>query len=542
MNKTLRLVIFLGWSVLLGGGTLLPLAAQESARPAPVITPTTGKPAGKAERVVIVVWDGLRPDSVTDEATPTLAKLAREGTTFTRHHSVYPSSTEVNGTAMATGCYPGHSGIIGNRMFIPGIDPLRSVATETVGTIRKGDEASSGKYLAVPTLAELAHAAGWRTVIAGTKNVVLLQDRAVRPEGDLATESVVLHAGDTLPPGVAKRLNEANGAPFPVTVQLPNVVADAWTTKALTGTLWNGTPPKLSVLWLSDPDFTQHQFGPDSPQAHRALASSDGNLATLLGMLDAKHWRDTTDVFVISDHGFSTVGQPSDVTNALVAAGFSATHEYKKPPQPGEVLVVGLGGSVYLYVAGHDQPTIRRLTEFFQQTAFAGVIFTNGGLPGTFGLNAVHIDSPNAPDVVVALRWNDDKSVTGFPGTMMSEGRKPGQGSHASLSRYELHNTLVANGPDFRVGFRDELPSSNIDLAPTIAHILHLPNVPPMDGRVLAEAFAEGVAMEVTKPVTQRAEATREIGNTATWRQYLQTTVYKGETYFDEGNAVVPAK
>ncbi len=531
MNKTPRLLTRLGLSLSLGVATFSSLAAQEPA-PSP----------RRAERVVIMVWDGLRPDSVTDESTPTLTRMAREGVTFTRHHSIYPSSTEVNGTAMATGCYPGHSGLIGNRMFIPAVDPLRSVATESVGTIRKGDETSGGKYVAVPTLAELAHAAGWRTTIAGTKNVVLLQDRAARPEGDLATESVLLHAGDTLPAGVSKTLNDANGAPFPATVQLPNVVADAWTTKALTGTLWNGTPPKLSVLWVSDPDFTQHQFGPDSPQAHRALGSSDDNLAALLGALDARHWRETTDVFVVSDHGFSTVGQPVDVTDALVAAGFAATHEYKKPPQPGEVLVVGLGGSVYLYVAGHDEPTIRRLTEFFQQSAFAGVIFANGGLPGTFGLSAVHIDSPNAPDVVVAMRWNDDKNANGFPGLIFSEGRKPGQGNHATLSRYELHNTLIASGPDFRAGFRDELPSSNLDLAPTVAHILGLPNVPPMDGRVLSEAFASGVATEITKPVTQRAEATREIGHDAVWRQYLQTTTYQGETYFDEGNAVLPGK
>ena len=211
----------------------------------------------RAERVVIVVWDGLRPDSVTEEATPTLFRLGREGVTFTRHHSVYPSSTEVNGTAMATGCYPGHSGLIGNRMFIPAVDPLKPVATEAVETIRHADEASGGKYLAVPTLAESMHATGWRTVIAGTKPVVLLQDRQARPEGDLATESVVLYAGNTSPPNVAEKLGAAAGAAFPATVQLPNVVADAWTTKALTDTLWNGTPPKLSVLWLSDPDFTQ---------------------------------------------------------------------------------------------------------------------------------------------------------------------------------------------------------------------------------------------------------------------------------------------
>ena len=531
MNYPPRRILHLAWSLLLTAGSLS-IAAQEAAPPA----------RSKAERVVIVVWDGLRPDSVTEEATPTLAKLAREGVTFTRQHSVYPSSTEVNGTAMATGCYPGHSGIIGNRMFIPSVDPLRSVATEAVATIRQADEASGGKYLAVPTLAELAHAAGWRTVIAGTKPVVLLQDRAARKEGEPGVESVLLYAGNTLPAGVAKSLDEANGAPFPPTVQLPNVVADAWTTKALTETLWNGTPPKLSVLWLSDPDFTQHQFGPDSPQALRALASDDANLATVLAALDARHWRETTDVFVVSDHGFSTVGQPVDVTRALVAAGFKATKEYAQPPQPGEVLVVGLGGSVFLYVAGHDQPTIRRLAKFFQQSAFAGVIFTRDALPGTFGTAAVHIDSPDAPDLAVAMRWNDDKNANGFPGLIFSEGRKPGQGNHATLSQYELHNTLIAGGPDFRAGFRDELPSSNIDLAPTIARLLHLPNVPPMDGRVLEEALADGVGKEAGQAVTQRLQVTLEFGKDAVWRQYLQTTTYGGETYFDEGNAADPAR
>ena len=516
--------------------------AQESTAPAsPVTSPAANAP--KTERVVIVVWDGLRPDSVTDEATPTLARLAREGVTFTRQHSVYPSSTEVNGTAMATGCYPGHSGILGNRMFIPAVDPLRSVATEGLDTIRKGDEVSNGKYLAVPTLAELMHVAGWRTTIAGTKSVVLLQDRAPRAEGDLRKESVLLYAGSTLPAGVAKSLDEADGAPFPATVQLPNVVADAWTTKALTGTLWNGTPPKLSVLWLSDPDFTQHQFGPDSPQALRALASDDANLATVLATLDAKHWRETTDVFVVSDHGFSTVGQPVDVTASLVTAGFSATKEYQAPPRDGDVLVVGLGGSVFLYVAGHDQATITRLSEFFQTAPFTGVIFTHDALPGTFGLGAVHLDCSAAPDLVVTMRWNDEKNAQGFPGLIFSEGRKPGQGNHATLSRYELHNTLIAGGPDFRAGFRDELPTSNIDLAPTIAHVLNLPNVPPMDGRVLWEALNDGSGKESGKsPITQRAEGTREIGKETVWRQYLQTTTFEGETYFDEGNAVGAGK
>ena len=194
---------------------------------------------------------------------------------------------------------------------------------------------------------------------------------------------------------------------------------------------------------------------------------------------------------MVSDHGFSTVDKPVDVTGALVAAGFHATREFHASPASGDVLVMGLGGSVFLYVTGHDQATIARLATFLQGEPFTGVVFTSGVLPGTFGLDAVRLECPAAPDLIVAMRWNDEKNANGLPGLIYSEGRKAGQGNHATLSRYELHNTLIAAGPDFRSGFRDEMPSSNIDLAPTIAHLLKLPNAPTMDGRVLTEGFAE---------------------------------------------------
>src|ERR1035438_4426881 len=73
----------------------------------------TGFAAGKAEQVVVVVWDGMRPDFVSETNTPTLHQLAREGVFFQNHHAVFLSSTEVNATAMATGCYPNRSGILG---------------------------------------------------------------------------------------------------------------------------------------------------------------------------------------------------------------------------------------------------------------------------------------------------------------------------------------------------------------------------------------------------------------------------------------------
>ena len=165
---------------------------------------------------------------------------------------------------------------------------------------------------------------------------------------------------------------------------------------------------------------------------------------------------------------------------------------------------------MYLYVVGHDKATIARLADFCERSTFAGVIFTRDGLPGTFPLARIHIDSPDAPDVAIALRWIDERNAAGFPGEIFADGgRRSGQGTHGTLSRYEMHNTLVASGPDFRKAFRDELPSSNADLAPTIAHLLGLAH-PPMDGRVLSEAFAgapgDGAASPQTAP-SERLEA-----------------------------------
>src|SRR4029077_16620262 len=80
--------------------------------------------AGKAKHVVIVVMDGLRPDSVIEADMPNLSKMAKAGTFFDKHHPVYLSTTEVNGTALATGMKPARSGVVGNREYRPDIELL----------------------------------------------------------------------------------------------------------------------------------------------------------------------------------------------------------------------------------------------------------------------------------------------------------------------------------------------------------------------------------------------------------------------------------
>src|SRR6266702_7675508 len=154
------------------------------------------------------------------------------------------------------------------------------------------------------------------------------------------------------------------------------------------------------------------------------------------------------------------------------------------------IMLVGNGGSVLFYVIGHEAALVHRLVEFLQQSDFAAVIFTKQGLLGTFRLDDAKIDNPHAPDVVMAFRWNDSKNQFGAPGMIDADWqREAGKGTHATLSRFDMHNTLIAAGPDFRRGQTDDLPTGNVDLAPTILQILGIKAPVQMDGRILSEAM-----------------------------------------------------
>ena len=486
--------------------------------------------------VLVVVWDGMRPDFVSQENTPALWKLAQEGVIFRNHHAVYPSATNANGTALATGVYPGHSGVIANHDYRPEIDNKHSIDVEIPAVVEKGDELFDGKYISVATMAELVQRAGGRTAIATAKTVGLLLDRHV----DLGRgkDCVTLFAGKSLPGEALAPIADALG-PFPSA----HLQQDAWTTKALTNFLWKDGVPAFSVLWLGEPDLTQHESAPGAPPALAAIKSSDENLGTVLSVLDRQGVRGNTDVFVVSDHGFSTIERAVDVRKILNDFAFTAKTELSDQPKAGEIMLVGNGGSVLFYVVQHDAAVTHRLVEFLQQSDFAGVIFTKEPMQGTFGLDQAKIDRQHAPDVVMAFRWNDSKNQFGVPGMIEADWQRgAGKGTHATLSRFDMHNTLIAAGPDFRRGQVNDLPSGNVDLAPTILRILRIAPLQQLDGRILSEAMVKvDPATAGLKPETKTIEATKDFP-AGTWRQSLQISRVGSTIYLDEGNGTFVPK
>ena len=483
---------------------------------------------GKAGHIVLIVCDGLRPDSINEAQTPALWQLASGGVMFRNHHSVYPTLTNVNSIALATGVFPNRSGLLANYEFRPEIDSEKFIRTDETSAVHKGDQLQAGKYLRSSTIAEAVRAAGGRAAIAGTKTTTLLHDR--NPSGG----SVTIFSGDILPVAASAAITKLVG-PFPKEDQLPNERQDAWTTKALTEGLWRDDVPQLSVLWLGEPDRSEHAYSPGSETALAAVRCCDGNVATVLRSLERKGVRNETDIFVASDHGFSTVGDPVDLRGALRSAGFRVTANGDSGRDRGEVRVVGNGGTALFYIAEHDPATAERLSEWLQQSAFAGLIFSPAPRDGAFLFSDVHIDTPSAPDLVLAFRWTDEQNRYGTPGRIVSMAAGDVvQGTHGTLGKFDVHNVLIAAGPDFRTGAIDNLPTSNVDVAPTILHLLGIEPLSPVDGRVLAEALVRH-----DEPLPQIERSTLETTKTfpsGVWRQQIQVSKLGSHIYFDEGS------
>ncbi|MGH8163046.1 MAG: alkaline phosphatase family protein, partial [Rhodanobacteraceae bacterium] len=301
----------------------------------------------KARQVVVIVWDGMRPDFVKSKYAPTLATLARDGVFFQDNHSSYPTSTNVNGAVLATGDYPGHDGIISNQEYRTEIDPLKQFDTADFPALDAVDGKINAKYLAAPTVAEIVQEAGHRTAVAGSKPVAQLADRSRKRRNG---KSVVIYRGHIIPPSAKSEIVSAIG-PFPDRHgNFPNSGEDAWTTRAFTEALWKDAVPKFSLLWLSEPDLSQHEFAPGSPTALAAIKRDDENLAKVLAALRSKNALTSTDIFVVSDHGFSTIDLAIDAAKRLRAAGFEAVRFFKGKPKRGQILVVSLGGSMEFYV------------------------------------------------------------------------------------------------------------------------------------------------------------------------------------------------
>ncbi len=210
-------------------------------------------------RVLVVVFDALRPEFVAPAIMPRLCAFAAGGVRYRNARSTFPTETRVNQSAVITGCRPVRHGVVGNRFVAPDLLGDRLLNTGDDGQLT--DAFAAGAVLCVPSLGERLAAAGRRlaTLSAGTAGGGLLLNHAAERTGGFRL--AMRAPARAVPAGVHDRIVALIGA-MP-RHELPAVDWIGWAVEAYLRFVEPEIAPDVMLLWLCQPDesFTRWASG-----------------------------------------------------------------------------------------------------------------------------------------------------------------------------------------------------------------------------------------------------------------------------------------
>jgi arylsulfatase A-like enzyme len=344
----------------------------------------------RPRNVVLFVADGLRPSSLNPTDAPTLARLRSQGVFFANSHSLYPTVTTANASALATGHQLGDTGDFANTIYA-GSQVINSGTPfiEDDAILAELDAQTGGNYLGEKTLLAVARARGFSTVAIGKVGPTLIQDvsqgdRSVELPGTIVIDdrtgtakgvpldpviaaALVAKLGSATPPARNSKPPTRDDNGYSGTSQAPGTrvanvrqqqfLADA-VTKVILPELKKRGKPFVLVFWSRDPDATQHNqgdslgdlaIGINGPTSRAAVHDADETLRQILAALEGDpSLAAATDVVVTSDHGFSTISR-RDVDAEGHASQSPSTKRRAPDVRPGDLPP----GFVALDVAAH---------------------------------------------------------------------------------------------------------------------------------------------------------------------------------------------
>jgi arylsulfatase A-like enzyme len=477
--------------------------------------PSAQAPAARAHLVIVV--DGLRPDYVTPETMPRLFRLGQRGVVFNAHHSVFPTVTRVNSSSLVTGSYPETHGLLGNIVYVPAVNPAKGLDTGSRENLEAIGRASGG-LLTAPSLGEILQRAG-KTIFAsgsGTSGAVFLLNHTAAGGG-------VVHQDFTRPESNGPHVLERLG-PVPPD-GMPNGPRNTRAVDAYLKLALEEVHPDLALMWISDPDHTAHNKGIGSAVTTMSLKLVDAEIGRIEDTLAERRLLDKTNILVVSDHGFST--HTGELKLAALVAPFA------KPLSDGSPDIVVAEGAIH-FRAPADAERIRAIVSMLQRRREVGAIFTRPGasggpegiVPGTLSFAVARWNHPRAGEILVSANWTAGKNDAGFAGTTTDSG----VAGHGASSPFDIHNTFIAAGPDFREHLSSDVPTANVDVAPTLLRLLGMPVPSTMTGRVIEEALRGGPST-APRTVNRVTEAVKSADGGYVLTAHLSKVA--GKTYLD---------
>jgi hypothetical protein len=306
--------------------------------------------------VILFVPDGMRALKVAPETAPAMAEVRDKGVNFKNPHSLFPTFTTANASAMAIGHYLGDTGDFSNTIYTGyPVEPAGGTVVpflENDAVLGDIDEHFGGNYLNEDTILKLARAQGVSTAAIGKVGPALIfdhTDRADRPglHSIVVDDSTGGKNGVPLSDEMKDALTKANlplvapsrgdngkaGDAKTRGTLVPNTAQQAYfadvASKIVLPMFKARGKPFVLVFWSRDPDGTQHNTGDslntvtpgiNGPTSLAGIKNADNNLAQLRKALDDLGLSASTDVVIAADHGFSTISKESKTSSAAKAS------------------------------------------------------------------------------------------------------------------------------------------------------------------------------------------------------------------------------
>ncbi len=421
-------------------------AAQESAPPAPAGTVRAAGGSGGVNDpavrdrpyVVLVSFDGFRPDYLRRFDTRHFARLAARGARADGLVTVFPSVTFPGHYSIATGLYPEAHGIVANRFY----DPLRDDEFD----FRDDDDPGDGSWWGGEPIWVTAERQGMVTAaffFPGTEADI----GGVRPSHWRAYDGGVPNAERT-----AQVL--------------------AWLA------LPEGERPHLVTLYFSLVDSAGHDLGPDAPGMRRSVEAADRLLGRLLDGVDALPHAARVALVVVSDHGMAAP-DPERLTVLPDVADL------------GGVRLVAAGPAMSVHVG--EPARSRALRAELNAGLTQARAYLREEIPARLHVRG----SPRIGDILVIP---EGLGLVGFRRVVERVRLLLRPGMHGWDPHLpEMHGIFLAAGPGIAAGVTLP-PVEAVDVYPLVAHLLGLTPHPAVAGDLASFAAALTEAEQESAP------------------------------------------
>ncbi|KAI9249969.1 alkaline-phosphatase-like protein [Helicostylum pulchrum] len=218
-----------------------------------------------ASTVILISFDGFRPDYLNRGVTPNLKQFANDGIMASYMHPAFPPSTFPNHWTLVTGLYPEAHGIVANLFYDPDIDSVFSHSNSTSTADRRW----------------------WKGEPIWTTS---------RINGR--------RTGSIMWPG-----SETNYNPPDMVVKYNGTMS---TKEKMETTLsWLDLPydsrPQVITIYCPQIDQEGHRTGPHDAKMNKYIEEADTSIGYLLSELKERNLDSHAHVVIVSDHGMADV-------------------------------------------------------------------------------------------------------------------------------------------------------------------------------------------------------------------------------------------